>query len=146
MKKVLTTICIFLFLYAILGACEDMETESTPTESTESVKSAKKVIVDNEYLKATYMGIEEQFGVVTMVVNLENKTDGEITVLPMDSSVDGTMVPFVSGIPGTMQAGKSFTQGWVIGSVPQKNVEFRLSVLDEEMSELYSSDIIKIEQ
>ena len=145
MKKVAMVLCMFLFAFT-LSACDELETESTPTESTESVKSADKVIVDNEYLKATYMGIEEQFGVVTMVVNLENKTDGEITVLPMDSSVDDKMVQFVSGIPGTMQAGKSFTQGWAIGSVPQKNVEFRLSVFDEEMNELYSSDIIKIEQ
>ena len=117
----------------------------TVAESTEA-KSDEYVICENEYIKATYLGIMESFGYVTLNVRIENKTDSEITVVPLESSVDDTMIQFVSGVPATMQGHKSINQAWIIGSEPQNNVEFKLGILDEHWSELAVTDVIRIEK
>ena len=82
---------------------------------------------------------------VVMKVKLENKSDNEITILPMDSSVDGTMVQFTSGTLATISSGKTFNQGWIIGSMPTDNIEFSMSICDENMSELVKTDILTID-
>lgn len=117
----------------------------TVAEVTET-KSDEYVICDNEYIKATYLGIMESFGYVTLNVRIENKTDSEITVVPLESSVDDTMIQFVSGVPATMQGHKSINQAWIIGNEPQNNVEFKLGILDEHWSELAVTDVIRIEK
>ena len=117
----------------------------TVAEVTEA-KSDEYVICENDYIKATYLGIMESFGYVTLNVRIENKTDGEITVVPLESSVDDTMIQFVSGVPATMQGHKSINQAWIIGSEPQDNIEFKLGILDEHWSELAVTDVIRIEK
>lgn len=71
---------------------------SIPIRQETEAEVDEYVICDNEYLRATFLGIGDSFGYVTLDVKLENKTDGEITVIPMDSSVDDVMVQFLSGI------------------------------------------------
>lgn len=137
MKKVLILLGMLL-LIGTLVACEDSESTSQEQTST-----SEQVLVDNEFIKATYSGITDQ-GV--LMIKLENKTDKEITVLPLESSVDGTMIQFTSGTITTMPSGKSFNQGWLIGGVPEKNVEFKMSILDDTMTELFLTDVIKIEK
>lgn len=134
MKKILSMLLI-IFLMGTLVACDD-------SESVSEQKVTENVIFENNTLKATYTGISEQ-GV--MLVRLENKTENEITVLPMDSSVDGTMVQFSSGTLATIQGNKIFNQGWIIGSVPKENIEFKMSVLDEQMKEIFITDVIQID-
>ncbi|RDY21432.1 hypothetical protein [Criibacterium bergeronii] len=133
MKKILSMLLI-IFLMGTLVACDD-------SESVSEQKVTENVIFENNTLKATYTGISEQ-GV--MLVRLENKTENEITVLPMDSSVDGTMIQFSSGTLATIQGNKIFNQGWIIGSVPKENIEFKMSVLDEQMKEIFITDVIQI--
>lgn len=134
MKKILSMLLI-IFLMGTLVACDD-------SESVSEQKVTENVIFENNTLKATYTGISEQ-GV--MLVRLENKTENEITVLPMDSSVDGTMIQFSSGTLATIQGNKIFNQGWIIGSVPKENIEFKMSVLDEQMKEIFITDVIQID-
>jgi hypothetical protein len=117
----------------------------TVAESTEA-KSDEYVICDNEYIKATYLGIGNALGYVSLDVKLENKTDREITVVPLDSSVDNNMVRFVSSTPTTMQGHKSMNQAWLIGNEPQDNIEFKFGILDENWSELAVTDVIRIEK
>lgn len=117
--------------------------ESTVQES--DVNAEGSVIYDDEILRATYLGISDSFGYTTLVIELENKTDSEITVFPMNSSVDDTMITFTSGMPATMQGGKRMKQGWLIGSQPQSNVEFSLSICDEHMHEIKKTDVLRID-
>lgn len=117
----------------------------TVAEVTEA-KSDEYVICDNEYIKATYLGIGNAFGYMSLDVKLENKTDREITVVPLDSSVDNNMVKFVSSTPTTMQGHKSMNQAWLIGNEPQDNIEFKFGILDENWSELAVTDVIRIEK
>ena len=114
--------------------------------SVSETESEGMVIADNDYFKATYQGISESFGFYYMNLKFENKTDGEITVVPMDSSVDDTMVMFATGVPSTMQAHKSYNAAIMIGSnEPKSNIEFKLSAMDKNWSELFTTDTIRID-
>lgn len=114
--------------------------------SISETESEGMVIADNNYFKATYQGISESFGFYYMNLKFENKTDGEITVVPMESSVDDTMVMFATGVPSTMQAHKSYNAAIMIGSnEPKNNIEFKLSAMDENWSELFTTDTIRID-
>lgn len=122
----------------------ERKTVKQETEIETEAEVDEYVICDNEYLRATFLGIGDSFGYITLDVKLENKTDGEITVIPMDSSVDDVMVQFLSGLPATMQGHKSMNQAWLIGSEPQNNIEFKLWIVDENWSDLYKTETIRL--
>ena len=114
--------------------------------SVSETESEGMVVADNNYFKATYQGISESFGFYYMNLKFENKTDGEITVVPMESSVDDKMVMFATGVPSTMQAHKSYNAAIMIGSnEPKNNIEFKLSAMDGNWSELFTTDTIRID-
>lgn len=142
MRKIFFLICpVFLVLF--LFGCGNSEQVSNISEGV--AESKEQIVYEDNLIKATYEGVSETSGVVVMKVKLENKTDSEITVLPMDSSVDGTMVQFTSGTLATIQAGKTFNQGWIIGNMPTKNIEFSMSICDKNMSELVKTDALTID-
>lgn len=62
-----------------------------------------------------------------------------------DSSVDGVMKQFTSGVIATIQPGKTFNQGWNLGAIPNKEIEFSMSICGKDMSELVRTDSLKIE-
>lgn len=142
MKKILMLLGVLLITSTLAG-CENAENS---TKNNQEQVQQGKIIADNKFIKATYSGITESFGQTVLVVKLENKTDKEITVVPRDSSVDDTMVLFGSAIPVTMLLGKLFNQGWLIGNFPKKNIEFKISILDENWKEIFITDVIRIEK
>ena len=109
--------------------------------SVATVETSEQVIYEDEYIKATYQGISNSI----MSVSLENKSNEEITILPMDSSVDGVMKQFTSGVIATIQPGKTFNQSWILGAMPNKEIEFSMSICGKDMSELVRTDSLKIE-
>ncbi len=149
MRKVVALLLAVLMVTAMTACEEDsvtiQEASTTQEVSSETEQDEGQVIYEDDYLKATYQGVSESFGYIVMTVSLENKSDGEISVLPMDSSVDDTMVQFTSGTMATIQAGKTFNQGWLIGSMPTEKVEFAMYIYDENMSEIEHTDILTVE-
>lgn len=135
MKKILSILCAAVLILGMTGCSSTSSISDTSEESTE------QVIYEDEYVKATYLGVSDTI----MSVSLENKSDEEITVLPMDSSVDGTMKQFTSGTLATIQPGKTFNQGWIIGATPTNEIEFSMSICGKDMSELSRTDSLKIE-
>ena len=133
MKKILSLMLAGMLALGVSG-CGGADLVETPEESSQ------QVIYEDEYIKATYQGISDTI----MSVSLENKSDEEITVLPMDSSVDGVMKQFTSGMIATIQPGKTFNQGWILGATPTKEIEFSMSICGEDMSELVRTDSLKI--
>lgn len=134
MKKLLLMMCLVLMVLT-MSACGG--TDST-TETSE--ENSQQVIYEDEYVKVTYLGVSDEM----LNVSLENKSDKELSILPMDSYVDGTMVQFVSGTLATIQPGKTFNQCWIIGSTPTEEVGFSLSICGEDMAELVRTDSLKI--
>ena len=135
MKKILSILCAAVLILGMTGCGSTSSISDTSEESTE------QVIYEDEYVKATYLGVSDTI----MSVSLENKSDEEITVLPMDSSVDGTKKQFTSGTLATIQPGKTFNQGWIIGATPTNEIEFSMSICGKDMSELVRTDSLKIE-
>ena len=102
MKK----LSILVVALMILGLCS-CGSSSEPEQA--AVESSAEVIYKDEYVEVTFEGVSDLPLVEGMtVVNLsfQNLSDQEITVLPLDSSVNDSMVQFVSGTPATMQGGK----------------------------------------
>lgn len=139
MKKILLILSVVAL---VTFACVSCGGTDVPT--TEDINK-DYVIYENDTLKAVYKGISDMSGIIVMTVSLENKSDEEITVLPLDSSVDDTMVLFTSGMMATIQGGKKFDQGWIIGSQPTDNIEFSMGVYDEHMVELFNTGNIRID-
>ena len=138
MKKILTFILVGMLALVVPGCgSTDLAVDTVKT----SEENSQQIIYENEYVKVTYLGISNTI----MSVSLENKSDEEITVLPMDSSVDGTMKQFTSGTLATIQPGKTFNQGWILGATPANEIEFELSICDENMSEILKTEFLKIE-
>lgn len=142
MKRVLIMVLLMGMIVG-LSACADSDSE----ESGDKEKA--EVIYEDEYIKVTNMGFDKDdstgMELAMFLVDIENKTDQEITVLPMDSSVDDTMVQFTSGVPATMQGKKEISQAWGIGKdLPKGKIQLSLSICDSEMSELKKTDIITV--
>ena len=140
MKKMLSIMLAGVLMLAISGCSTDSSVATVETSET-SETSEQQVIYEDEYVKATYQGISNSI----MSVSLENKSNEEITILPMDSSVDGVMKQFTSGVIATIQHGKTFNQGWNLGAIPNKEIEFSMSICGKDMSELVRTDSLKIE-
>ena len=138
MKKILSILCAAVLILGMTGCGDTSSVSDTPETSEESTE---QVIYEDNYIKATYLGISDTI----MSISLENKSDEEITVLPMDSSVDGTMKQFTSGTLATIQPGKTFNQGWILGVTPTNEIEFSMSICGKDMSELVRTDSLKIE-
>ncbi len=142
MKRVLIMVLLMGMIVG-LSACADSDSE----ESGDKEKA--EVIYEDEYIKVTNRGFDKDdstgMELAMFLVDIENKTDQEITVLPMDSSVDDTMVQFTSGVPATMQGKKEISQAWGIGKdLPKGKIQLSLSICDSEMSELKKTDIITV--
>lgn len=135
MKKILSILCVAVLILGMTGCGDTSSVSDTSEEST------KQVIYEDEYIKAVYLGVSD----TVMSVSLENKSNEEITVLPMDSSVDGTMKQFTSGTLAIIQPGKTFNQGWILGVTPTNEIEFSMSICGKDMSELVRTDSLKIE-
>lgn len=149
MKK----LSILVVALMILGLCS-CGSSSEPEQA--AVESSAEVIYKDEYVEVTFEGVSDLplvEGMTAVNLSFQNLSDCEITVLPLDSSVNDSMVQFVSGTPATMQGGKKLvyvmsfnneTAG-ISDYTEVKTLEFSLSVNDESFNEVSRSDILNIE-
>lgn len=149
MKK----LSILVVALMILGLCS-CGSSSEPEQA--AVESSAQVIYKDEYVEVTFEGVSDLPMVEDMTaVNLsfQNLSDQEITVLPLDSSVNDSMVQFVSGTPATIQGGKKLAYAMSFNNETAgisdysevKTLEFSLSVNDADFNEISRSDILSIE-
>lgn len=143
MKKFISLILIVLMGLSMLTSCG----ETGETESPNNQEKTSEVVYEDDILTVTFVGVSDVAGQIGLSFTLENKGAEEITVLPLDSSINGTMVQFTSGTIADIQAGKKLNQVWmcnpeVIGisnSSEVKTIEFSLDFADTD------TDTIKIE-
>lgn len=149
MKKYL----YLVFSFMLLGLCSC----TSPSESKQSTtETSVQTIYKDQYVEVKFEGVGELpsiDGMSAINLTLKNLGDEEITVLFMDSSANGTMVQFVSGVPATMQGGKEIahtlsfnneTAGISDYSEIDK-LEFSLSVNDANFSEISRSELLTVE-
>lgn len=143
MKKITVALLISLcFLTACSGSADSSGSagsSSAKSETSAETDSQKaQVVYEDDSLKAEYLGVSDNAGYVLINMHFENKTDGEMTVLPMDSSVNDVAVQYTSGMPATMQAGKVCNQSWTFNqdtvgiktSDEVKSLQFKLNFND----------------
>lgn len=95
MKK----LSILVVALMILGLCS-CGSSSEPEQA--AVESSAEVIYKDEYVEVTFEGVSDLplvEGMTAVNLSFQNLSDQEITVLPLDSSVNDSMVQFVSGTP-----------------------------------------------
>ena len=128
---VIIIIIVVIFIAAIFG--DDSSNSSSSEEVTSSQEKNKssnsnkknnnssdtsdeddgQVVYEDDVLKATFKKVKDVSGNLGFIFLLENKSDAEITVYAVDTSVNDAMVTFASGTPATIQAGKHMTQTWI---------------------------------
>lgn len=149
MKK----LSILVVALMILGLCS-CGSSSEPEQA--AVESSAEVIYKDEYVEVTFEGVSDLSlveGMTAVNLSFQNLSDQEITVLPLDSSVNDSMVQFVSGTPATMQGGKKLAYAMSFNNETAgisdysevKTLEFSLSVNDADFNEISRSDILNIE-
>lgn len=149
MKK----LSILVVALMILGLCS-CGSSSEPEQA--AVESSAEVIYKDEYVEVTFEGVSDLplvEGMTAVNLSFQNLSDQEITVLPLDSSVNDSMVQFVSGTPATMQGGKKLVYVMSFNNETAgisdysevKTLEFSISVNDSDFNEISRSDILSIE-
>lgn len=149
MKK----LSILVVALMILGLCS-CGSSSEPEQA--AVEQSAQVIYKDEYVEVTFEGVSDLpmvEGMTAVNLSFQNLSDQEITVLPLDSSVNDSMVQFVSGTPATMQSGKKLAYAMSFNNETAgisdysevKTLEFSLSVNDSDFNEISRSDILSIE-
>lgn len=149
MKK----LSILVVALMILGLCS-CGSSSEPEQA--AVEQSAQVIYKDEYVEVTFEGVSDLpmvEGMTAVNLSFKNLSDREITVLPLDSSVNDSMVQFVSGTPATMQGGKKLAYAMSFNNETAgisdysevKTLEFSLSVNDSDFNEISRSDILSIE-
>jgi hypothetical protein len=149
MKK----LSILVVALMILGLCS-CASSSEPEQA--AVESSAQVIYKDEYVEVTFEGVSDLpmvEGMTAVNLSFQNLSDQEITVLPLDSSVNDSMVQFVSGTPAIMQGGKKLAYAMSFNNETAgisdysevKTLEFSLSVNDADFNEISRSDILSIE-
>lgn len=149
MKKYLYL--VFSFMLLVLCSC------AVPSESEQSItETSEQAIYKDQYVEVKFEGVGELpsiDGMSAINLALKNLGDEEITVLFMDSSVNSTMVQFVSGVPATMQGGKEIVytlsfNNEIAGISDYSEIdelEFSLSVNDTNFSEISRSELLTVE-
>ena len=141
MKRVVALLIALMILTLLTGCGAEMnEDDETLLSNIETNAQTPIIIYEDEILVASYLGLSDVAGQIGMSFILENKSDEEIMVLPLNSSVNDVMVQFVSGMPAIIQPGKTFSQIWmanpqVVGvsdSSEVKEIEFTLNFGDSE--------------
>lgn len=149
MKK----LSILVVALMILGLCS-CGSSSEPEQA--AVEQSAQVIYKDEYVEVTFEGVSDLpmvEGMTAVNLSFQNLSDQEITVLPLDSSVNDSVVQFVSGTPATMQGGKKLAYAMSFNNDTAgisdysevKTLEFSLSVNDSDFNEISRSDILSIE-
>lgn len=169
MKKLLAVL-LALSTVTLVGCSSEPTSSSSSAVSSGSVSSSSaapvsedpdqpepinKVVYEDDFVKVSFIEVyEESFisGTTYAKFELENKSNQEITVLPMDSAVNDTAVMYLSGTPATMQAGKKLNQAWFFTNENAgiqcaddiSTLSFTLQVLDESFGTLAESGTITV--
>ena len=161
MKKIITgilcTVVIIFALIAIVGVLSsDSTTENENQYAESSVISQKsendKLIHEDDFIKVWYINSFEQPEITTntcyFTLKVENKTDKQITFLPMDASADDFMINIFSGLPLNIKPGKIgqntffFSYDGLAENIEDISlIEFEVNLLDENSSSIHKANI-----
>lgn len=162
-KRIALCIIVPVVTFAIvLGAVLALNGngESHPPDAQQAGASASEsvntILYQDDMITVSYVKIFEEPSIADtcyLQLLVENNTDQAITVYPKDSSVNGTMTPFLSGVPMTIEAGKNSQQPFfftysnlsIDKMADVKDLEFKVWVTDKDTNTLLETGALKIE-
>lgn len=160
--SVIVVITIVLIIFVAANGSANSQTEESVQDTTPAVS---EVIFDSDNIKITYTGMEltqylenqPEAYMLTVSLTIENSSGYDITVYPVDASVNDVMKTATSGIPLDVLSGKKSITGFFfanlegtgIDSVDDmadvKTIEFSLSIVDTDTyGEIVNSGSITI--
>lgn len=159
-KSILVAIISIVAITVIL--CGIVLTTSLDNGSTTTTTTGGKpqgtdqVLVDNEYIKVTFIEVFEEPSVQGMGylrLKVENKTDKIVTVYPKDVYVNDTSTILGSGVAMTLAPGKNSQAPFIIFyaniGITSKDeiekIEFKLTFDDENHDLVVETDTMVID-
>lgn len=129
---------------------------STTTTNGGNPEVSEQVLVDNEYMKVTFIEIFEESsvqGTGYLRLKVENKTDKTVTVYPKDVYVNDTSTILGSGVSMKLAPGKNSQAPFIIFygnlGITSKDeiekIEFKLSFEDENYDLVTETESLVIE-
>lgn len=113
----LVIVAALVSIAAILGQTNSSERQPSTSQPSGSSETEDLVLIEDGNVRITYSGSGEAAGVpgaATVNFRVENLSDQEFTVYPVDSYVNDTAVLLTSGVPATVAPGKSYVYPWVL--------------------------------
>lgn len=154
MKKVFIYFALVAMMLSGCGSSAPAEEVTVVDDAVAEEEVAEErvevVVYEDDVFKATYIGPVDMSdyleGMAAVGFLLENKTDVEITVYPMDTSVDDFMVSFLSGTPARMNPGKKFNQVWMFADedVSFDSFEVSFNAVDADFNELVKTEVFEV--
>lgn len=101
-------------------------------------KSEDEIVYEDSTITVTYHGLTDVVGNIGMKFTIENKGDHDLTVYPMDTSINDTMVIFLAQHSPTIRPGKKTNGVWlanpeivgISGYEEVREIEFKLGYDD----------------
>ena len=159
-------VIVIIFIIFVLANWNSKGNQEVDAKMSEEIESSNEnVIYEKDEIKITYTGmkltqyLENQPDgyMLTVSLNVENKSSKDITVYPVDSSVNGVMKTAISAMPLTILSGKKSVAGFSFANLEGtgidsaddidnvKEIEFRLSIKNSNtFNEIFKSDVITI--
>lgn len=155
---VLIVVITVVLCAAILSDSEEPADGSTAQSTgAEDQATDECVLIDNDTVKATFIGAEDasSLGVFYVTLKIENKTDTEVVINLEDADVDGETIPLITtGVPLTIRPGNSGQTSFIFSMVnlsisamgDAENATFRIAVRDSETYDvIYKSDLVTVD-
>ena len=159
MKKFISII-LSLLLVISLCACSLADDSSAPASGAPAddthATNTEVVLVDNETIKATFVGAKDEsaLGVFYVTLKIENKTDSDIVINLEDADVDGETIPLITtGVPLVIRPGNSGQTAFIFSMVnlsissmdDATNATFRIVARDNESYDaVFESELVTV--
>ena len=163
-RKKLPFICYILIaivvLFTIILCSSISDEESSNAEgagsTTPVVDIFEDILVDNEIIKASFVGAEDEssLGVFYVTLKIENKTDCDLAINLEDADVDGETIPLITtGVPLVIRPGNNGQASFIFSMVDlsissmddAESATFRIVARDNESFDtVYESEFVTV--
>ena len=159
-KKIVGVLCAIIVLITVILVASVLFSDSDNNGTTNNIQESQSIdISDNEklvheddFIKVWYVNSFEQPEIIAdtcyFTLKVENKTDKQITLYPMDASANDNMINLLSGVPLTINPRKIGQTAFFFSYAAFANnmseistIEFKANLMDENTSTIHKADI-----
>jgi hypothetical protein len=156
-KSVLALFVVAVLLFSGCGPIPTTDPSNTGNPSKPGYPAAEVVVLENDYIKASYKGVTDMpsLGVFYLNLKIENKADKEIWVTLESADVDSETIPLITtGVPVYIRPGNSGVGAFIFSMVnlsidsvkDAEKASFKIVVWDKEsLDTMFTSEIVTVE-